>query len=249
MRLRTLLLRNGRCRPPRRHIFFLPAALRPRAGSATLRYKRLGGNGLPGAVPVTHSNAEPTELAGSVTAWIDGLKAGDPTAARQLWERYFRRMIRFSRDRLWGADRRATDEEDVALSAFDSFCRGAGNGQFPQLDGRDRLWPLLVRIMGRKAADLVTHQRTLKRGGAATRLDDAALDRIETPTPPPDLAAELAEEFCRLLDRLPDPSLRAVAVLKFEGYEGAEIARHLGCGVRTVERKLVVIRRLWSEET
>jgi DNA-directed RNA polymerase specialized sigma24 family protein len=244
MRLRYPLLRNGRRRPPPADVFFPPAVLPPGAGPVTLGVRRAGATCCRGWAVARGE----TEAAGSVTAWIDGLKAGDPVAARQLWERYFRRMIRFSRDRLWGADRRATDEEDVALSAFDSFCRGAGAGRFPQLDGRDRLWPLLVRIMGRKAADLVVHERRLKRGGAAARAGADALDAVPAPAPPPDLAAELAEEFCRLLDRLPDPSLRAVAVLKFEGYEGAEIARHLGCGVRTVERKLVVIRRLWSAE-
>jgi hypothetical protein len=37
---------------------------------------------------------------GSVTGWIDRLKAGDPAAARPLWERYFRRMLALARRRL-----------------------------------------------------------------------------------------------------------------------------------------------------
>ena len=32
------------------------------------------------------------------------------------------------------------DEEDVALSAFDSLCRGAVEGRFPRLDDRNDLW-------------------------------------------------------------------------------------------------------------
>ena len=56
----------------------------------------------------------------SVTHWINQLKAGDPDAAQKLWERYFRRLVSLARKK-----RRAADEEDVALSAFDSFCRGA----------------------------------------------------------------------------------------------------------------------------
>src|SRR6516164_9629014 len=59
---------------------------------------------------------------GSVTRWFGLLQAGDPAAAQQLWERYFRRLVGLARKRLRGAARRATDEEDVALSAFDSFC-------------------------------------------------------------------------------------------------------------------------------
>ena len=67
----------------------------------------------------------------------------------------------------------AADEEDVALSAFDSFCRGAQRGRFPQLDDRDNLWRLLVVITSRKAVDLAQHEgppevrRRRARGGLA----------------------------------------------------------------------------------
>lgn len=199
---------------------------------------------IPTVLPHEGRCADPT---GSVTGWIDGLRTGDPEAARQLWERYFRRMIQVTRGRLWGAERLAADEEDVALSAFDSFCRGAGRGRFPQLRGRDALWPLLVWIIAQKTADRLAHEQCRKRGGTMRRASDQDLDRLESAAPAPDFAAQCAEEFRRLLDRLPDPSLRAVAVLKFEGYSGDEVARHLGCGLRTVERKLLLIRRLWSE--
>jgi hypothetical protein len=68
---------------------------------------------------------------GSVTHWLNLLKAGDSAAARPLWERYFRRLVGLARTRLRGAPRQAADEEDVALSAFDSFCRAAEGGASP----------------------------------------------------------------------------------------------------------------------
>lgn len=188
----------------------------------------------------------PDDARGSVTAWLEGLKAGNPDATRRLWDRYFRRMVGYSQRRLSGADRAAGDGEDVALSAFDSFCRGVNAGRLDAI-GRDRLWSLLVHIIGQKAADRVAHDRALKRGGAATRDRTRPLDDFANPEPAPDLVAELAEEFHSLLSLLPDLSLRAVAVLKFEGYTEIEIAHRLGCGLRTVERKLLVIRRIWSE--
>src|SRR4051794_24633865 len=70
---------------------------------------------------------------GSVTHWLDHLQAGDPTAAEKLWDSYFQRLVALARARLQGVPRSAADEEDVALSAFDSFCRGAQRGRFPQL--------------------------------------------------------------------------------------------------------------------
>src|SRR6478672_9490680 len=91
---------------------------------------------------------------GSVSHWIHLIKAGENDAAQPLWERYFQRLARFARKELQGNPRRLADEEDVALSAFDSFCRGAAAGRFPQLADRDDLWRLLLVITARKAGRL-----------------------------------------------------------------------------------------------
>src|SRR5438309_1437776 len=92
------------------------------------------------------------ENGGSVSRWLGDLKAGDLTAAQPLWERYFARLVGLARSRLRAGRRAAAhDEEDAALSAFQSFCDGAANGRFPQLSDRDDLWRLLVVITARKA--------------------------------------------------------------------------------------------------
>src|SRR5262249_41024371 len=74
---------------------------------------------------------------GSVSHWLGRLQAGDPAAAQKLWERYFEQLVRLARKRFQGKKPRGADEEDVALSAFDSFCRGAQEGRSPQLGDRD----------------------------------------------------------------------------------------------------------------
>ena len=66
--------------------------------------------------------------------------------------------------------------------------------------------------------------------------------------PTPDFAAQVAEEYRRLLELLADDSLRQVAVWKMEGYGNDEIAEKLGSSRRTVARKLEAIRILWSSE-
>jgi DNA-directed RNA polymerase specialized sigma24 family protein len=187
---------------------------------------------------------------GSVTDWIARLKAGDRAAAGGLWERYFRRLVGLARRRLRAAPRQAADEEDVALSAFDSFCRGAARGRFPLLKDRDNLWPLLVVITARKAEDLRTREGRRRRklapapGGAAA----AALEGLVSREPTPAFAAQVAEECRRLLDRLGDEGLRAIALLKMEGYTDEEVADRLVCVPRTVRRRLQVIRSLWQQE-
>ena len=87
----------------------------------------------------------------SVTQWISDLKAGDDgEAARRLWDRYFTQLARLAHARLRARNRGAADGEDVALSAFESFFRGAAAGRFPRLEDRDDLWKLLTTIAAQK---------------------------------------------------------------------------------------------------
>src|SRR5262249_13800208 len=74
-----------------------------------------------------------------------------------------------ARARLRGAPLAAADEEDVALSAFKSFCRAAGEDRFPKLADRDDLWQVLAMLVGRKAADLREREGCEKRGGGPGR--------------------------------------------------------------------------------
>jgi RNA polymerase sigma factor (sigma-70 family) len=197
--------------------------------------------------------------AGSVSHWVIQLQAGDHRAAQQLWERYFRRLVGLARKKLRDAPRRSADEEDVALSAFGCFCRGAEQGRFPQLSDREDLWQLLVTITVQKAVDHIRRERCLKRGAGAT-LDEAALaglrehsadepamEQILGREPTPEFAAQIAEECERLLQCLGEGNLRAVALKKMEGYSDEEIATQLGCARRTIVRKLRRIRSLWSQ--
>ena len=194
---------------------------------------------------------------GSVTRWIGELAAGDAvdSAAQKLWERYFGRLVHLARDRLRAGPRGPADAEDAALSAFDSFCRGAAAGRFPRLDDRDDLWALLVTITARKAAEHIRRERRLKRGGGRVRGEQelgpadpdagGGLDELVGREPTPELAAMMAEQYLHLLGRLGDETLRRIAAWKLEGNTNEEIAARLGCSRRTVERKLGVIRSGW----
>jgi DNA-directed RNA polymerase specialized sigma24 family protein len=194
---------------------------------------------------------------GSVTQWLQILQTGEDAAARLLWDHYCTRLVDLARAKLRGAPRRAADEEDVALSVFDSLCRGIEEQRFRDLKGRDDLWRLLVVLTARKALRQVQHERRHKRGGGkvvpeadlspADAGRDAGLDAIIGREPSPEFAAQVADECRRLLDLLDDDELRTIARGKMEGYTNAEIAAQLGCLKRTVERKLRVIRGLWQD--
>jgi DNA-directed RNA polymerase specialized sigma24 family protein len=189
----------------------------------------------------------------SVSDWLEQLQAGDHSAAQKLWQRYFHRLVQVARAKLRETPLRAADEEDVALSAFDSFCRAAERGQFPRLRDRDDLWRLLLTITSRKASRRLRDEGRQKRGGRNGDPADADrppvdFDQILGQEPSPDFAAQVAEEYQRLLDGLKDAQLRSIALWKMEGFTAQEIATRLSCSIRTVERRLQLIRSAWKNE-
>jgi DNA-directed RNA polymerase specialized sigma24 family protein len=189
---------------------------------------------------------------GSVTRLIGMLKDGNRAAAQRLWETYFRRLVGLARARLASAPSPAADAEDVALSAFDSFYRRAERGDFPVLQDRDDLWQLLFVLTVRKAINLVRYRGRKSRASgrvvSLTDLEGLGAEMILGAEPSPEFAAEMVDECRRLIDLLPDLTLRAVARWKMEGFTNGEIAAKLGCVGTTVERKLRAIRDLWSAE-
>jgi DNA-directed RNA polymerase specialized sigma24 family protein len=199
------------------------------------------------------SNAE------SVTQWLNGLKTGDSGDIQRLWDRYFARLVRLASAKLPAHCRRAFDEEDVAISAFQSLCKGAAQGQFPQLDGREDLWRLLAMLTVRKALAMMRYQNRKKRGGGRV-LGESALLKRNRPTeidaglsdflsnePTPENAASFADAFDHLIDKLRDPTLKTIVILKLNGHSSEEISADLGMSRRTVDRRLELIRDIWTE--
>jgi DNA-directed RNA polymerase specialized sigma24 family protein len=199
---------------------------------------------------------------GSVTRWLADLKAGRNAAVQPLWERYFSRVVELARLRMRSSQYKdaGSDEEDAALSAFDSLCAGLARGRYPDLADRDDLWRLLVVITTRKVQAQARRQFRRKRGGGQVRpaselagsacdSDDDVLAQAVGTEPTPEFAALVAEEYRRLLDRLADDVLRRVAILRIEGHTSDEIASQLGCARRTVTRQLALIRRILADDS
>ena len=185
----------------------------------------------------------------AVSVWLGLLQAGDDNAVRPLWEQYFQRLVGLARTRLCHAPRRAADEEDVALSAFDSFCRNAKQGRFPDLTDREGLWCLLAAFTIRKATHHIRDADRLKRGGeAVVEGGSSVLLEVFGREPDPALAAEMAEECERLLAALGDDELKKLAILRMDGGTVDELAAAMNCAPRSVKRKLQLIRSIWKRE-
>ena len=181
---------------------------------------------------------------------------GDENAAARLWERYFERMVQAAQQKLGPHPRGAADAEDVALSAFDSLCRGAAKGNFTKLKDRYDLWPLLLTITAQKSVDHIRREQRQRRGGGKVLREsdlgdleqETAINEVPSRGPTPEFLTQMDEQFARLLAVLRDDTLRDIVRWKLEGQTHQWIAELLGVSVHTIGRKLRVIRLAWSQE-
>ena len=191
----------------------------------------------------------------SVSIWIKEVVDGNEDAAQKLWDRYFPDLMILARNRLRTVPKRMADEEDVALSALNSFFGAAQKGRLPDLAGRDSLWRLLSRITQRKAVDVMRRHLAQKRGGGAVMGESQlhapssiheGMAQFSGNEISPELAAILTEQCQVLMGSLDDPQLQQIAVAKMEGYTNEEISKQLNLALRTVERRLQLIRKTWE---
>ena len=194
----------------------------------------------------------------SVTCWLEDLKAADDDAARKLWDRYFSRLVVVANRKLGRAERRMADEEDVAIGAFQALCDGAAAGRFEKLQNREDLWSLLVAITSKKAVDQIRHQTSQKRGGGEVRgnsifgtakeADNAGFEQVIGEEPTPEFMAQIDEQHRHLLEILHEDIQREIVRYRLAGFSNAEIAKKTGVSLRSVERKLNIVRDAWSTE-
>lgn len=181
---------------------------------------------------------------------MDRLRAGEPEAATQVFQRFARQLLSLARGQLDRMVRRKIDPEDVLQSVFESFFRRHADGQF-QLENWDGLWGMLVVLTVRKCGRRIGYfhaacrdvQRELPPPPASEEKEDAWEAIAREPTPAE--AAMLTETVEHLLRRL-EGRERQVLVLSLQGYSVAEISAQIGRTERTVQRVLERVRK-WLE--
>lgn len=191
-----------------------------------------------------------------VTIWLQRLNEQPDEAMHRLWQTYYTKLVTYARNKLRAMPRRSSDEEDVAVSAINSFFQAAQQQRFPQLNDREDLWRILLTITSRKAMHAIRDSQAQKRGAGTVRGESVFVNASDNGGHGIDVSAEPTEAFGNLfatelleqLDRLGDDRLREIAAKKLEGYSNADIAEQLGVAVRTIERKLGRIRACWEEQ-
>lgn len=187
----------------------------------------------------------------SLTSFFQRLRAGDRTAAQELWSHYFPRSLGLARKVLHRHRLPVLDAEDVAQSAFVSWWRRTERGDFAGHLDRNELWRILATITVRKARRNIAREMTEKRGSGRVQNESAVpvengvfrLDESlgSVPIEHCDLSCE------ELLQQLKSEELQEIALFKLMNYTNREIAEMLDCTERKVERKLRIIREIWLQ--
>jgi RNA polymerase sigma factor (sigma-70 family) len=196
---------------------------------------------------------------GSVTRLIDDLRASDSeirdAAAEKIWSRYAQQLLERARVKLAARIRRRVDEEDVLQSMYKSFFRRLRHGEYAFKDRRDIL-NLLVTMTLRKSYDAANRHeregRDVRReapGHAAAESGSVVelVSMVPSDGPTAEQTAAFNDALEQLLNMLPDDRVRELVLWKIEGYTNEEVAEKQGCAVRTVERKLSLVRERWLE--
>jgi RNA polymerase sigma-70 factor (ECF subfamily) len=174
------------------------------------------------------------------------LQAGDPEAAREVFDRYAHLLIGVAVRRLPPGLRPKVDGEDVVQSVFRSFFRHTQAGHF-RFESEEGVRGLLVTITRRKCGKLTRHyfgaeHDVRKEVAAASDGDDAAAADLLDKEPSPEeeaRAAELLEQCMRQLDERE----RRVLLLDLEGLTAQEISGQVGLTRYTVEGILKRVRK------
>ena len=198
----------------------------------------------------------PDRNIGSVTEWFDGLRSKDPQAQSEIWNRFVSRLIGFADSRLKGRSCPLIDAEDVASMAFYNFFDKSWE-EFESMVNRSDLWQVLTLLAERRIIDEYRKTRAQKNGGRHLLINESVigvrnghealgLDGLAGSNTKPDIEVILIEELNERLNSLDDDVLRRIAIEKLQGYRNTEIANKLATSLRSVERKLQVIRELFQ---
>ena len=194
---------------------------------------------------------------GSVTGWIEGLKSNNPDAQRQIWKRFVERLVSYANRKLNGVTCGMVDANDIANMAFQNFFEKSPE-EFASLVDRNDLWKILCMLAERRAIDALRKNSALKNGSnqvvyeSGLGLSDSDKQRTFDQFPgnqvPPDFQLILSEEVEQRLDSLRTDLQRRIAIEKMQGLTNHEIAQKLSISLRSVERKLNMIRNAFQSK-
>lgn len=186
---------------------------------------------------------------GSITRWLNNLRAGQSQAAAPIWRRYQAKLVSLASQQLEANPDRAVDGEDVVQSSFRNVCLAVQNGKYPDIDNREDLWGLLYIATVNRVRQHYRELKAVKRSHISSRqtLKPSILEDLQSPFAEAQMA-DLLEYLLRELD-LEDPShlLRKIALLYLDDHSASSIAKLLQKRKTNILISLRLIRSIWQE--
>ena len=195
----------------------------------------------------------------SITEHIEMGKNNDDDSLHYLYLRFRSRMIGWANKELNSSQCRAFDAEDVVLEAYHRLCTGLVNGQYPYVENRYSFQSLLATLTIRRAIDRIKRENAAKRGNGYIHGESvfenqgipgegpSRFDDLKGPGITPLEETIIDEEFNHRIKALP-PQLKDIAQKLLRGFTPREIARSLGCSVRSIEIKRKQIFEIWKQD-
>lgn len=196
----------------------------------------------------------------SITRYLRRFLTGDTEAYERIFGRCFEQLTYWLKDKLRDTPTRVEDEQDVAQETMVFFAEAVQRGRFTGLKDRSELWALLLAIGTRKSLELRRRTTAAKRGGGRVRGDSAfasadatspqvaGWDDLPGTDPPPEDRVELADLLEHLLEQMTESDLREIALRRMAEQPVQQIAEEMQIALRSVERKLRLIRERWRRE-
>jgi DNA-directed RNA polymerase specialized sigma24 family protein len=190
------------------------------------------------------------ESLGSLSHLYAQFVSGNVVAANELWRRFFPRLLGLANSVL-GKHQLPQGAEDAVQEAFFQFLQSAQAGRYHNQLRRDDMWRLLAKFTVQRAQKILRSEQALKRGqGKVVRESELVdsqsglflLDAIVSHT----ATAECDMIFAELLGQL-EYELQEIALMKLAGFTNEQVRDLLGCSLRSVERRIQLIRSIWGE--
>ena len=197
---------------------------------------------------------EPKSITQAILAFQE---EGDESQFQLIWDRFFDRLCRLIRPKIFKQHRRKIDAEDLASLTLMELVNGLRKGSFQYPFDRESLWRLLAIIAARRTCSAMRMLSSPKHGGPTrghSGFGEAGIQAIEasfiqsagiTDDEEDDINLLITTELSDLLETLPREDWRQIAIMKFAGHTNKEITDATGILSRTLERKLETIRTHW----
>lgn len=181
---------------------------------------------------------------------LDDFIGGNDRAAAKIVDRYAQRLINLARSRLTNRLRNRIDPEDIVQSAYRSFFRRAGDGDF-ELKRSGDLWRLLAAITVHKTLKRVEFEKAKKRdyrseenviAGASSNSEFPGFADFDR-DPTPDEAIMVVDELAAVMKPLSERD-RGIIERRLQEMTFEEIAASTEVSESTVRR---VLRRIHDD--